>query len=302
MTRPLAALTGATGFLGAHLVRALDAAGFRVRALARREPSPPGWGAVAPEVVGGDLSDSDSLRRLVEGAEVVVHAAGAIRAGSRDAFLAVNRDGARRIAELSRRARFLLVSSLAARHPELSAYAYSKRAGEEAAAAVFGSALTVVRPPALYGPGDRETFAVFRAVARSPVLPVLSPRSRLALLHVEDAAAAIAALAAAPRPGTWALADGRPEGYGWREIIAAAGAAVGRRPLLIPAPPWLLPAAAGLGARFGLVSADKVGELLHTDWAVTPAELPPGGPPLRYDIQRGFIATVAWYREAGWLR
>jgi nucleoside-diphosphate-sugar epimerase len=313
MTRPLAAVTGATGFLGAHLVRALDAAGFQVRALARREPSAPGWGEANPEAVAGDLSDPAALERLVEGAQVVVHAAGAIKAPNLEAFMAINRDGTARLAELAARAapeaRFVLVSSLAAREPGLSAYAASKRAGEDAAAAVFGPALTVVRPPAIYGPGDRETLALFQAASRSPVLPVLSETGRLALVQVEDAAAATADLAMRPRPGVWALADDRPEGYGWREILAAAARAVGRRPALAPAPAWLLPGlahAAGFVARMNgqapLLTLEKTRELLHPDWAVRPDELIPESPAPRFSLDEGFAATVAWYRKARWLR
>ena len=303
MTRPLAAVTGATGFLGAHLVRALHQAGFAVRALARRDPSAPGWGDEAPEVIPGTLDDEAALARLVDGAEVVVHAAGAIKAANRQAFMAVNRDGTARLAGLAGGARFLLVSSLAARHPEVSAYAASKRAGEDAAAGLIApERLTIVRPPAIYGPGDRETLAIFKAAAASPFLPVLSGDARLALVHVEDAAAAVAGLAQAGAPGVWALADERPAGYGWREILAAAAEAVGRRPALPDTPAWLLPSLCRLGAAAGLVSPAKVGELLHKDWSVAHDELAPDIPAPRFGLKEGFASSVAWYRQAGWLR
>ena len=304
--RPLAALTGATGFLGAHLVQALDAAGFRVRVLTRRQPSPPGWGAVEPEVVAGDLADAASLEKLVGGAAVIIHAAGAIKARDLAGFMTINRDGTARLAAVCRRrapdAAFILVSSLAARSPELSAYAASKRAGEDAAAQVLGQPFTVIRPPAIYGPGDRETLSVFRAAASSPVLPVLSDDARVALIHVGDAAAAIAALAARPTPGVWALADMRPEGYGWREILTAAARATGRRPALILLPAWLPPTLTQAAVAVGLMTREKAGEILHKDWAILPSELPPDRPPARWTLEAGFAATVNWYREAGWLR
>ncbi|HTI68163.1 MAG TPA: NAD(P)-dependent oxidoreductase [Caulobacteraceae bacterium] len=313
MTRPLAALTGATGFLGAQLVRALDSAGFSVRALARREPSPPGWGEVRPEVVAGDLADEAALERLVDGAAVVVHCAAAIKAQDAAGFMSVNRDGTARLAEVARRrspeALFLLVSSLAARAPRVSSYAASKAAAESAAAATLSpDRLAVVRPPAIYGPGDRETLTLFRAAASSPVLPVLSGPARTALIHVEDAAAQVAALAVRGGGGSWALADDRPEGYGWREILQAAGVAVGRRPWLAPIPPSMLPglnrATGVVGRLFGgcaLMSDDKLGELMHPDWAVGRAEMAAGLPPPRYDLATGFASAVRWYRAAGWL-
>jgi nucleoside-diphosphate-sugar epimerase len=231
--RPVAALTGATGFLGAHLVRALSDAGFSVRVLARREPSPPGWGEVQPHIVAGDLSDPAALAKLVEGAAVVVHAAGAIKAADLTGFMAVNRDGTERLARACPSdAAFILVSSLAARSPELSAYAASKRAGEIVAIDVLGERVTIVRPPAIYGPGDRETLAIFDAAAKSPILPGL----------------------------------------------------------------------ARIGNAAGLLSAEKAGEVLHKDWAIRPADRPPGAPETRWGLTDGFAATVNWYREAGWLR
>ena len=313
MTRPLAAVTGATGFLGAHLVQALDAQGDAVRVLARRDPSPPGWGGTAPEVVAGDLSDDAALRRLAEGAAVVIHAAGAIKARDRAGFMAINRDGAVRMAqaalEAAPQARFLLVSSLAAREPQLSDYAASKRAGETAVAEhVPPERLTIVRPPAIYGPGDRETLAVFQAAAFSPVLPVPAAQGRIALIHVADCARAVAALAEGPS-GLYAVADGRPEGYSWREVFEAAAAACGRHPIMVDAPPWLLPGvarAAGFIARMGggapMLTDGKLRELLHPDWSVSPAELPQGAPAPQFGLADGFKDTVDWYFRNGCIR
>lgn len=171
MSQRLVALTGATGFLGVHLVRALAAADFRVRVLARRPPSEPGWGGVAPERIKGSLEDEKAVDQLVDGADVVVHAAGVIKADTLAGYMGVNCDGVLRMAAAVERrapsARFLLVSSLAAREPKLSRYAASKAAGEAAAAALINeSRLVVVRPPAIYGPGDLETFTVFKAAAK----------------------------------------------------------------------------------------------------------------------------------------
>jgi nucleoside-diphosphate-sugar epimerase len=310
-SRPIAALTGATGFLGARLVQSLEAAGFAVRALARREPSPPGWGQARPEIVAGDLSDIEALKRLVDGAEVVVHCAGAIRAPDLAGFLAVNRDGTARLAQIAGDSRFLLVSSLAARAPEISAYAASKRAAESAAARIVPpERLTIVRPPAIYGPGDRETLTLFQAAARLPVLPVLSGQARMSLMHVEDAAAHIAVLAARqPIGAVYTLADDRPEGYGWREVLGALGKSVGKTPVLAPFPPGalgFLTSVSGLLSRVNgrppFLSADKARELLHLDWAVRQEELAPGLPPARYGLDAGFASAAHWYREAAWLR
>ena len=312
MSAGLAAVTGATGFLGVHLVRALSRAGFGIRVLAGREPDLPGWGDVRPQITPGRLNDRAALDQLVAGAQVVIHAAGAIKAANLDGFMSVNRDGARNLAEAMQRAapqaHLVLVSSLAAREPAISAYAASKRAGEDVCAEVLPPhRLTVLRPPAIYGPGDRETLALFKA-ASGLLLPVAAPRARIALVHVQDAAEATAAAAIRPTPGVYALADERPQGYGWREILSAAAHAVGGRPRLVDAPAWLLPAlarAAGALSRINgrppLLSPDKARELLHPDWAVSPQELLPGCPAPRFSLEQGFAETVSWYRRVEWL-
>ena len=159
MTKPVAALTGGTGFLGRYVAAALDGAGWRVRMLARRDPAGTLLADTPAEVVLGDLGDDAALSRLVRGASVVVHAAGLVKAHSRAEFLSVNANGAGRLAAVAARdapgARFVLVSSQAARVPELSPYAASKRAGEAAVASALGGAPWVVlRPCVIYGPWD----------------------------------------------------------------------------------------------------------------------------------------------------
>jgi nucleoside-diphosphate-sugar epimerase len=299
------AVTGATGFLGRHLVRALSEAGWRVRALVRRDPVA-AFGEADAEVVAGGL-DAGALAELCRGAEVLVHAAGLVKARSRAEFEAVNAAGARRAAEAARAAgaRMVLVSSLAAREPQLSDYAASKRAGEAACREVAAGALSIVRPPAIYGPGDREILAVFRFAARSPLLPTFDARARIAMIHAEDAARQIAALAARTSgPDCVAVTDDRPEGYGWREIGEAAARAVGRRPILAPVPGAALAwagAAGSISRRLGarpMLTTGKARELLWRDWSVKPDERWTGGPTVKFALEEGFRQTVRWWREA----
>lgn len=306
----LAAVTGATGFLGRQLVRVLAQDGWAVRVLARRDPVDPLWREIEPQVVVGDLADDAALMRLAQGADVLIHAAGLVKAANRAAFHAVNAEGAHRVALAARDVpHTVLVSSLTAREPGLSHYAASKRAGEEAMRVVLGPRLSVVRPCAIYGPGDRELLPVFQAAAVLPVLPVLSETARVAMIHVEDAARQTAAVAAAPSEGrVVALCDDRPEGYGWRELMGAAARACGREPRFAPVPQLLIHALGitnDFTALFGaapMLTSAKARELLHPNWAVAPEERMPGRAPARYDVASGFSATVAWYRTAAWMK
>jgi nucleoside-diphosphate-sugar epimerase len=303
------AVTGATGFIGRRLVPALSAGGWRVRVLARR-PDLGAWGSPAPEIITGSLEDPAALAALVDGADQVIHGAGLIKARDRRAFLATNRDGAAALARAAGDAPVLQISSLAAREPGLSDYAASKRAGEGAARAILGDRLTILRPPAIYGPGDRETLGLFQLAGASPVMPMPDAASaRLALAHVDDVVGQILALIDGPHaPGPFAVGGGDPQGYGWREIFETAAAAMGRGPLLAPTPAWLIRGAASLSETLGRVrgvpaifTPGKARELLHPDWSVARDELPPGGGVACRGLRAGFDQTVAWYRAAGWL-
>ncbi len=323
--RGLVAITGATGFIGGHLAAELAGRGWRVRALVR---SMPRWhGLAAPplvEAVPGSLDDAAALEDLVAGSDAVVHLAGAIKGRDGNDFLRANADGtaalARAWAARAPGARFVKVSSLAAREPSLSHYAASKRAAEERLAeiaasidAAGGGRWQVLRPAAVYGPGDRETLGLFRAAA-GPVQPMLGgPRSRLALVHVADLVRAIAALIEAElapgMPGIHEVADHRPEGYSWEEIARAAAAALGRpaRPLRLPGPAVRALGLAGdAAARLGvrpMLTSGKAREILHADWGSAPGrQLPPEIWRPRVPIDAGFAEAVAWYRAAGWLR
>jgi len=300
------AVTGATGFLGRHLVRRLADDGWTVRILTRRDVLCAEWRNITPQIVIGDVRDPAALRRLCAGADLLVHAAGLIKAAGRPAFDAVNAEGARQaaLAALAADARMILISSLAAREPALSDYAASKRAGEDAAQAVLGLRLTIVRPPALYGPGDKETLALFAAAQSAPFLPVFGEAARLCVAHVEDAAAQIAAACATRRAGTFALCDGRREGYSWAQIMTAAGLAAGRAPRLIAVPHWTIRLAAHMcafltGGR-AIFGPGKARELLHPNWSVA-GDAILNDPPPRYGLTEGFAQTMEWYRGNGWL-
>lgn len=315
MTR-IAAVTGGTGFLGRAVAAALARQGWQVRLLVRRSAAHWPCPDHELELVFGDLADDGALRRLVRGADAVVHLAGLIKARSRAGFMAVNRDGSARLAAAvaseASAARLVHVSSLAAREPHLSDYAASKRAGEDAIREGCGGASwVVVRPPAIYGPRDRETLAVFRW-ARSPVLPLFhGPDSRVCLIHVEDAAEAVAALCSGGPSGcVFELSDGRRDGYSWRAILDEAVRAVGGgTPRILRVPPSLVRmagAAAGLAGRLAgrasILTPGKVREMLHPDWSsAVERQPPPAVWTPRIALPDGFADTVRWYRDARWL-
>lgn len=305
----LVAVTGATGFVGPHLVAALARHGHRVRLLIRRWSPVPSLAGVEAEIVLGDLADEAALRRLVEGADTVIHAAGLIKARVPADFMTVNRDGTARLSRLAPEARFILLSSLAAREPQLSAYAESKQAAEQVVAERTGP-WVAVRAPAVYGPGDRETLAYFKTAARG-----LAPRprgegARLSLIHVEDLAEALALVVEAPPPvSIYEIDDGREGGYGYGDMAAAAGEGLGCSVRSVPVPRiamevvgWANGLHHALGGAARILTRAKVRELFHPDWAVHDRRLAAtiGFRP-RYDLSAGFRDTILWYRQNKWL-
>lgn len=311
---PLAALTGASGFIGRHLVAALSQANWHTRLLLRCEPNAPQWRELRPQVVVGSLGDTAALARLVDGADVVIHVAGLIKAARRAHYFDVNCEAsaslARTVLRVAPSAHFMHVSSLAAREPALSDYAASKRAGEDAVRAILGSRATVLRPPAVYGPGDRETLQIFKVASRRWVPLLGGPEAVVAMIHVQDLTRLIVALAAMPPRGeVLSAADSQPQGYRWEDLLSAAARAVGNAsPRLVRAPRGLLSGAALLGdlARVlgsaSMLSSQKLREVRHADWAVPANEQArPQGWQAQFDIDDGFAHAVAWYRAAGWL-
>ncbi len=310
----LAAVTGITGFIGGHLAGELTRRGWRLRVLVRQMPRFAGLAGPPVEVVQGSLSDPQALGVLVAGADAVVHLAGAIKGRNRNDFMAANAEGTAALAAAWRahapEARFLHLSSMAAREPGLSDYAASKLAAEQRLAEIgAGAGWSILRPSVVYGPGDRETLRIFRA-ASAPVQPMLNGGdARLTLVHVADLVRAVATVLAAGRPpGCHEVTDARHDGYSWDELARAAAAALGRtaRPLRVPGGViralGLVGDAAALGGMAGMLTSQKAREILHRDWGSDQArQLPSGQWQPEITLDQGFAGAVAWYRAAGWL-
>ena len=311
MTR-VAALTGGTGFLGRHAIRALHDEGWRIRMLTRRAPDLPELADIEIELVPGDLSDATALMRLCEGAEAIIHIAGVVKAATRADFFRANAAGTASIAaawrETAPDAHFTLISSMAAREPHLSHYAASKREGERLLAGVGeGGDWRVLRPGAIYGAHDEETLKVLK-LANGPVQFMLNAAdARVSLIDARDAARAIAALAGLDGNGeTLELTDARADGYRWDELATIAAGALGRRPRLarIPAPFLKFIARIGdLGAStFGsaeMLTSAKAREILHPDWSSSPDRRPATDiwrPEIPLD--EGLAAMAVWARSA----
>lgn len=298
------AVTGGTGFVGQHLLRMALAAGHDLRALTR------GWKPPEDEIawVDGALDRRESLFKLCAGTDAVIHIAGLIN-GTRPAFEAVNVGGTAAVIDAARHAgvkRFIHISSLAAREPELSDYGWSKAKSERLVAA-SGLDWTIIRPPAIYGPGDRETLELFRMAKRGFVM--LPPRGRFSLIHVEDLCRLILAVIDEPDTvmETYEPDDGRERGWEHRHFARTLGRTFGKRAATLPTPQLVMRGASRIERLFrrgrAKLTADRVRYFCHPDWVVTSRHRPPSGL-WKSEIRTstGLKQTADWYLAQGWLR
>ena len=327
-------VTGSTGFIGSRVVEALLGKGVPVRVLLRPESSVNSRSTVPGdvEVFRGGYRDPDALGRAVEGVGRIIHLAGVTRAVDDDGFMAGNvapvENLLRAVCERNPGIRrFMLVSSLAAAGPAaspspgvretdrpgpVSAYGRSKLLGEDAAGRFANEVpLTIVRPPAVYGPGDRDILEVFRMMRKGVLLSTGSGwKQRFSMIHVDDLVEGmlVALWSDAAVDQTYFLTSPRP--YGWDEVIEAARPMLGFGRLLrigLPTPlvfgfGALLGAAASLTGKPALINRDKANELTQDYWTCSPEKAARElGFTARIPLGEGVAGTLRWYKEKGWL-
>ena len=301
MSTKTVAVTGATGFVGSTLLKMACGQGLQVRALTRR-PQPDMAGVTWIE---GALDTPDRLARLVEGADAVIHVAGVVNAPTRDGFEQGNIRGTESIVAATKAtgiARFVHVSSLAAREPGLSVYGWSK-AGAEQVVAASGLDWVMVRPPAIYGPGDMEMLDIFK-MAKTGVM-LMPPAGHLSVIHAGDLAALLLALTGhnAPHGHIFEVDDGKTKGWTHVDFAKAIAAAMSRRALVLSTPRPILK----MGSVFdrllrgdkAKLTADRVNYFCHPDWRIDPAKRPDAGlwvPKIETTV--GLAETAKAYRKA----
>jgi len=299
------AVTGGTGFVGQHLLRMAVERGHDVRALTR------GWKPPEDEIawIDGALDRTESLMKLCTGADAVIHVAGAINARDRAGFETVNVGGTANVIDAARAGgvrRFVHISSLSAREPQLSDYGWSKARSERLVAA-SGLDWTIIRPPAVYGPGDRETLELFKMARRGFV--ALPPKGRFSVIHVEDLCRLILAVLDQPDTlsETYEPDDGRDRGWEHRHFARTLGRLFDKRAATLAMPRPVMRLAAGIDRLFrrsnAKLTADRVSFYCHPDWVAAAERRPP--PQLWTPTVRtpaGLRQTADWYIEQGWLK
>ncbi len=320
-----ALVTGATGFVGSHLAEALRRRGDEVTVLARSARKAEALQPLGVRVVSGDLRDTAALGRAAQEQDEIYHVAGVVAARSEAEFLAANRDGTANVVaavEAVGRPRLVLVSSMAAGGPSprdhplrgdespapVTAYGRSKLAAEQV---VRRSALpwTIIRPPTVYGPRDREVLKVFRLV-RLGLAPVFGDGTQqLSAVHGADLAEALIAAARSGATMGRTYYACHAEVVTSAELVRRVGEAMGRRPLVIPVPALvgrallgMTETAARIARQTTILTTDKANEFFQPAWTGDPGPLTRDtGWSAARDLRTGLAETYRWYRSAGWL-
>jgi len=312
-------LTGATGFIGRHLLDRLLGEGQRVRCLVRGERTLPCETALADLITGARVD------RALAGVDTVIHLAGVTKAlrpaeyesGNVTASAILAREAAGKVK------RFVHVSSLAAIGPAsgnepvnedtpphpVSIYGRSKLRGEEAVRNALPDAV-IVRPPVVYGPADTDVFRLLKAVSQGLVVEISGGERWFSSIFVLDLVEGILAAATKPQAAGRAYFLTNPRPNTWAQLGASAAATMGKRVRVLKVPAVLTDGIGYCGEIWshvrrkpGIVSRDKMAEAKYANWTCDPTR---AAAELNFTaatpLDTGLAATLAWYREAGWLK
>jgi dihydroflavonol-4-reductase len=326
-------VTGASGFVGSTLCEELNRRGLDVHCLLRKTSSVVNLAQAKYQRVEGDLNSLDALARAMDGTEVIFHVAGAVAAKNREGFFEANSEGTKNLLQAAAKhgkslKRFVLVSSLAAAGPSqpgrpnletddchpVSDYGASKLSAEREVLAMGGDfPVSIIRPPAVYGPRDRGVFTFFQAVQKGilPLLGMQRPGSRrYSFVHVDDLVQGVALVGLSNSQRTkdifYVSGDGE---YSWEDAMRLIALGLEKQTVVVRLPLTLMKGAAAACSAytkaFGKVlpfSLDKIKEIEAPAWTCSnqKAKSEIGFEPY-WDLPKGLMQTARWYKENGWI-
>lgn len=306
MTKRIA-LTGTTGFVGGHLLEELLSRGYLVNALTRKN-QPPKDGV---KWTLGDLQNEAALADLLDGCDIIINVAGLIKAKSAQEFMSANSLAVATLKSIVNKSSlnplFIQISSYAAREPQLSDYAESKYQGEEMLKIGDEIRWTILRPPAVYGPGDTETLKIFKIIQHGLVLYPANKDNRVSWINISDLSIAIADLIEIKNceKKTFEVDDGAANGYSHEEFFNTASQIMGKSTVKITIPKIFLKIIGSMNELFGMLlnyapmaSSDKINEICHDDWVVDKKlDFQETGWTPKTNLNDGLKETLDWYKN-----
>lgn len=326
---PLALVTGASGFIGSHLVDELINRGYRLRCFVRASSSLEWLNTHRVDICRGTFDSHDALYQAMENVDYIFHVGGTIRAVVPGDFDRINAQGTRHIAEAVQEAggdisRFVYISSLSAGGPvqdperlltesdvphPVSVYGKSKYDAEQLLRKEYSFLpMTIIRPPLVFGPRDRSTFTVIHMM-RKKLCPLPLRIQALSVIYVKDLVRGIADAAenSTAKGKTYYLADRNP--YSIETFLNAVGMHLERKPVIVTLPfplAWLSAVAMELYARITrkpvLYDRQKLREALQHYWLCSPAAAERDfNFTCSYTLENAMQETMEWYVNHGWL-
>lgn len=322
-------VTGATGFIGSHLAEVLHRRGATIRCLVRSTSNTRWLKHIPVQEVHGDLFDAQVLRDAVSGVDMIFHSAGLTKARTAEEYIKANATGTRNLLEAAAAhnpgiRRFVHISSQAAVGPSptkvpiaeetpahpITGYGRSKWMAEQECHRLMGALpITIVRPPAVYGPRDQDVFAFFQTMARG-LQPMVGFRDTyVSLIHVFDLVRGFLAAAESTRSVGQTYFITSSEVYNWKQVGEVTRRVMGARAISVRLPKAAVYAVAAVAqglASFGdkpaLLNIEKARDMVQDYWTCDHRKaLRDFGFQQEVGLEEGIRTTVSWYREHGWL-
>ncbi len=322
-------VTGGTGFIGSHVVEDLLKRNYDVRCLVRKSSNLQWLQALPVQLVYGNFNDVDSLQEAVAGVDIVIHVAGVVAAKNREGFYNGNVVATKNILDAVQKyntqlKRFLHVSSATAIGPgqnekpvdettppkPITTYGESKLAAEQTVLTYADSIpVTIIRPPAVYGPRDTATLSFFQSVNRGLVPLVGFSPKKVSLVHAYDLAGGIVDATLSEKTKGKVYFVGSEEIYNWQQIGEVTAKVVGRKTIKIRIPEFFVMGIAGISgflSKFkknpSVLNYEKGKDMVADNWSCSvEAAKHDFGYRQKVSLEEGIKNTLDWYREYGWL-
>jgi dihydroflavonol-4-reductase len=325
----IALVTGATGFIGSHLVDLLLKQKYAVRVLLRKTSDTAWLQGLPLEYVYGDLFDKDALRRAVADVDYVYHSAGVTKAKTAEEYFRGNTEGVKNMLDAVSRhnaglKRFVQISSQTATGPSpgitpvteettphpITTYGRSKLKAEQVCAESQGTIpITIVRPPAVYGPRDKDIYEFFNTMSKG-LQPMVGLKEKfVSLIHVGDLVRGLVLAAESPKAIGQTYFISSSQVYGWKEIGEVTRRIIGKRAFRIKIPEAGVYTIAAFSELFGLLSKkpvlinfEKARDMVQDYWTCDSSKAKRDfGYVQEIPLEEGIRDTVEWYRSKGWL-
>lgn len=322
-------ITGATGFIGSHLAEHLLAKGYELRCLVRPTSNLRWLQHLPIEQIYGDLFDERALLSAVKGADYVYHVGGVTKARTREEYMKGNHDATSNILAAVRKSnpglkRFIHVSSQTVVGPSIggtpvdestplhpiTSYGMSKMEAEkECQKAMPDLPITIVRPPAVYGPRDKDIFEFFSTMKKG-LQPMIGFNVKtVSLIHVKDLVDGIILAGEHPRSVGQTYFISSERFYDWMEVGDITSGILGRKVLRLKIPEFVVYMIAGVSELYSLVSRqavllniEKARDIVQDSWTCSIAKAQRElGFRESLTLAEGIRNTVEWYKENKWL-